>query len=416
MPKSARPLPHRLSLLLVFVLQACGSPVAEVGINSKAAASDFDADFVIQGEFAGSLPVGAALSASSDSAPSSRVGLQVVAQGNGRFRALLFSGGLPGDGWNGQSALEATSQKTGGTLPFAFSNGPTFTLDSLGRQAIGQDASAQSFTLAKSQRTSPTLLQAPPDGAMVLFDGSSLAGWKGATLDSAGFLIPNGAGSTSGAVTDSAFGDFFLHLEFRTPYLPSATGQARGNSGIYIQNRYELQILDSFGIFPADSMEASRHCGAFWEQRRPAVNMSLPPMSWQTYDIEFTAARFAADGSTRISQARVTIRHNGMLIHDNLALINSTLLGQAESPAPGPHRLQWHGSAVAFRNIWMVKRQATNGLRLQSQARGFSLAISPAHSRMNRTGRFENMDLLGRRLFKLSTQTPRLTAIFPAKH
>jgi Domain of Unknown Function (DUF1080) len=335
-------------------------------------------------------------------------GMQVMAQGQDRFRGLFFTGGLPGAGWNGERPLEATALCNAGPCRLTFAGGPNLVIDSLGLAAQGQNGDGAATTLTKMRRESPTLMQAPPQGAVMLFDGTSLTGWKSALLDSSRYLLPTGTGSTAGAITDSSFGDFFLHLEFRIPFLPDAVGQARGNSGIYFQNRYELQILDSFGIFPADTLEASRQCGAIWEHRRPLVNMSLPPMQWQTYDIEFKAARFAADGTTRISQARITVRHNGVVIHDDYALLAPTLLGLPEGPTPGPHRLQWHGQNVVYRNIWLFTGTSTPTLQPLLPRRG--------KSRVKPSFQLEAFDPLGRRLSKSPSHLQQLTSIFPAIH
>jgi hypothetical protein len=149
-------------------------------------------------------------------------------------------------------------------------------------------------------------------------------------------------------------GDFHLHLEFRTPYKPFARGQHRGNSGVYIQRRYEVQVLDSFSL----SGEANE-CGGLYRMKTPEVNMCLPPLSWQTYDIDFTAAKFDADGK-RIAKARLTVVHNGEVIHDDFELPNKTGAGRKESPEPLPIWLQGHGNPVQFRNIWIVERTEKN--------------------------------------------------------
>lgn len=383
-----------LKLAMVWSFMGCHSPMAEA-----AALAGPEYAFTLQGEYAATA---------TGEAQTGAAGLQIVAQGQDRFRGLFFTGGLPGAGWNGEKPLEANAQCISGPCRFTFTGGPNLVVDSLGHAAQGQNAASTSITLTKTRRESPTLMQAPPQGAVVLFDGTSLAGWKSALLDSSRYLLPTGTGSIAGAITDSSFGDFFLHLEFRIPFLPDAVGQARGNSGIYFQNRYELQILDSFGIFPADTIEASRQCGAIWEHRRPLVNMSLPPMQWQTYDIEFKAARFSSDGITRISQARITVKQNGVLIHDDYALLAPTLLGLPEGPTPGPHRLQWHGQNVVYRNIWVFTGSTLPTLQPLLPRRG--------KSRVKPSFQLEAFDPLGRRLSKSPSHLQQLTSIFPAIH
>src|SRR5207245_1293432 len=132
------------------------------------------------------------------------------------------------------------------------------------------------------QRQSPTLGQCAPWGAIVLFDGSNADHFKDGKIED-GLL-------KEGCETKYAYGDFQLHIEFRLPYLPAARGQGRANSGVYIQSRYEMQVLDSFGLEGSDN-----ECGSLYKQRRPDLNMCLPPLVWQTYDIWFRSPRFGSD-------------------------------------------------------------------------------------------------------------------------
>ncbi len=132
--------------------------------------------------------------------------------------------------------------------------------------------------------------------------------------------------------------------------MPHAVGQARGNSGMYLQGRYECQILDSFGL------ESKNHdCGGIYSIAEPIVNMCFPPLAWQTYDVDFTAARYDPSGQ-KTKNARVTIKHNGVVIHDDLELPHGTPGKHPEGPGPGILYLQGHGNPVVFRNIWAVKR------------------------------------------------------------
>jgi hypothetical protein len=151
-------------------------------------------------------------------------------------------------------------------------------------------------------------------------------------------------------VSKQKFTDFFLHIEFRTPFMPDQTGQKRGNSGVYLQGRYEVQVLDSYGLEGADN-----ECGGIYKVARPRVNMCAPPLQWQTYDITFTAARFDT-GGIKVTPARITVIHNGIPIHENLILPGPTggALDQNENKAGGI-MLQDHGNLVQFRNIWVVE-------------------------------------------------------------
>jgi len=197
-----------------------------------------------------------------------------------------------------------------------------------------------------------------PPSAFFLFDGSSTSAWVMARdgspcrweIDGDGAMVVNvGSGSIR---TRDAFADFLLHVEFAVPNNPPQfTGQARGNSGVYLQGRYEVQVHDSFGLEPADNL-----CGAIYSKAAPRVNAARPAEEWQTYLIEFTAPRWSADG-TKQANARISVHHNGILIHDDFEIDGTTGGGAPEAPTPGPILLQDHGdSRVRFRNIWIVPR------------------------------------------------------------
>ena len=199
--------------------------------------------------------------------------------------------------------------------------------------------------LSRVERKSPTLGAKPPAGATVLFDGTSADSWNGGRVTEDGLLM-------AGCTSKPSFRDFSLHLEFQTPFMPAARGQGRGNSGVYLQNRYELQVLDSFGLEGLDN-----ECGGFYSIKAPAVNMCYPPLAWQTYDIDFTAARFD-DAGKKTKNAVVSARHNGVPIHDNFELPKLTPGGlPQESPGEGPFQLQDHGNPVRYRNIWVVEKK-----------------------------------------------------------
>lgn len=270
-------------------------------------------------------------------------GLQVISLGDNRFDGVLYRGGLPGAGWNRTDKQKLSGEAAGIGVIFV-GEGYSITAYS-GRAAVFNYAGQSLGTLPRIERTSPTMGLAPPPGATILFDGQNTDNLQGAKVTPDGVLL-------AGVLTKMPVQDFRLHLEFRTPYMPFARGQARGNSGVYIQQRYELQILDSFGLEGVEN-----ECGGLYKQTKPDLNMALPPLAWQTYDIWFTAARFAEDGKTKTSPARITALHNGVAIHSNRALANKTGGGKQEGPEAFPINLQDHGNPVAFRNIWLVPGQ-----------------------------------------------------------
>lgn len=147
------------------------------------------------------------------------------------------------------------------------------------------------------------------------------------------------------------FTDFQLHLEFKVPYMPNARGQGRGNSGVFLQGRYEIQVLDSFG-----KEEPGRgDCGAVYNKAAPLLNACKRPLQWQTYDITFRAPRFDSEGK-KTENARVSVFQNGICIQNNQEIDGPTwgnTFGDLKDP--GPIVLQDHGNAVEYRNIWVIK-------------------------------------------------------------
>jgi hypothetical protein len=198
------------------------------------------------------------------------------------------------------------------------------------------------------------MLQTPRDTAVVLFDGKDLSNWTKLDGEAPAWEIADGAMTvTAGGgdiVTRERFTDFLLHLEFMTPDMPDATGQAKGNSGVFLQGRYEIQVLDSYGI----DVPGKGDCGAIYNQFASLVNACKPPLEWQTYDVIFRAARVGESGEIE-ENARVTVLQNGIVIQNNVEMLGATGGATDEDAAePGPLRLQDHGNPVKYRNIWIV--------------------------------------------------------------
>jgi hypothetical protein len=191
-----------------------------------------------------------------------------------------------------------------------------------------------------------------PRDAVVLFDGKDLSKWqKYPDGGEAKWTVADGYMEVAGGdiITKDKFRDMKLHLEFMPPYMPDAKGQARGNSGVFVMNNYEVQVLDSYGL---PKLEVG-DCAALYSKKTPDKNAAKPPAQWQTYDIDFTAPKFDASGK-KTSNARITIFWNGEKVHDNVELDGPLPGGAGEKPEGGGIRLQDHGNPVRFRNIWVV--------------------------------------------------------------
>ena len=291
------------------------------------------ADFKVQGEYLGRMTLGGS---------PARAGAQVIALGEGKFDLVLYTGGLPGDGWKrGDKRQKASGETKDGETSFT-GEGFTAKLKD-GAIELADSGGTRAGGLKKIDRESKTLGAKAPEGAIVLFDGKSADKFKGGKIVMEDLLAV-------GCETIEKFGDHTLHLEFRTPFMPKARGQARGNSGVYAQGRYEIQVLDSFGLEGENN-----ECGGIYSIAKPAVNMCYPPLAWQTYDIDFTAAKYD-DAGKKVKNARITVKHNGVVIHDDLELTKGTPGKYEEGPDPAPLYLQDHGNPVHFRNIWAVKK------------------------------------------------------------
>ena len=268
-------------------------------------------------------------------------GAQVIALGEDKFRLVTYKGGLPGAGWDKETKNEVEGKRDGNKIVFAGKDDFKAELAD-GKLAI-TTAGGGPYTMAKTSRTSPTLGAKAPQGAIVLFDGSNADEWAGGHKDDRGLLA-------AGTKTRRTFKNFTLHAEFLLPFKPLGRGQDRGNSGVYLQDRYEVQVLDSFGL-----KGENNECGGIYTKTKPAVNMCFPPLVWQTYDIDFEAAHFDADGK-KAKNAVATVKHNGVVIHDKFEIDGSTGGGQNEEPTPGAIQLQGHGNPVFYRNIWIVEK------------------------------------------------------------
>lgn len=227
----------------------------------------------------------------------------------------------------------------------------------------GQDV-AGTFAMEKTIRLSPTLGKKAPEGAIVLFNGKDLSQWEHARrqpgVEKVQWILKDGAmevkpRSGGGIITKQKFGDVKLHLEFRTPFMPKARGQGRGNSGVYLQGRYEVQILDSYGL-----EGKGNECGGIYGVGAPWFNMCAPPTQWQTYDITFRAPRFKANGE-KIRGALLTVWHNGKEIQREAeAMKPTTAAPDRTESGPGGIYLQDHSNPVQYRNIWLVELAPTD--------------------------------------------------------
>ena len=269
-------------------------------------------------------------------------GVQVIALGDDKFRAVIHKGGLPGAGWDKSPKTEIEGKRDGEVINFtnasltcSLAKG-TFTIKS---------EKGDGGVMKKVHRTSPTLGAKPPEGAVVLFDGTSAAAWQNGKIDDRNFL-------KCGTKSKDIFTNFTFHIEFFLPFKPYGRGQDRGNSGVYFQDRYEVQVLDSFGL-----KGENNECGGIYTKHKPAVNMCFPPLVWQTYDVDFEAAKFDDTGH-RTKNAVMTVKHNGVLIHDKVEINGTTTASGIGSVTPvgGPFQLQDHGNPIYYRNIWLVRK------------------------------------------------------------
>lgn len=345
-----------LALFPGFVWAAPGSD----GVWTSVEAKDLPADFAFQGEYEGKIG-------------EQKYGVQVISLGKGEFQAVFYPGGLPGDGWTKKDRSLLAGTMSGEIVNFSPADGkrrylaaksdefsavknfpPSGKLPDYDKitgnteSIVVVQPSGQVSSLKRVSRKSPTLGKKPSKDAIVLFDGSNKDAWNGGRLDETTKLL-----NTDGKDirTKQKFMNYKIHVEFMLPYRPDARGQGRGNSGFYQVDHYEVQILDSFGLEGVNN-----ECGGVYTLANPDVNMCLPPLTWQTYDVEFTNA-VADENGKKEKPARLTVYHNGVKIHDNIELKGRTG-GSRNEPegTPGVLKLQGHGNPLQFRNIWIVEK------------------------------------------------------------
>ncbi|MBD54631.1 MAG: hypothetical protein CMM05_06055 [Rhodopirellula sp.] len=331
----------RYLLTTVFLAFACTSTlIAENNAKGPAFTEPpkGDKDFALMGEFLGEItPV---------DGEKETLGLQLRSLGDGSFDAQSFLGGLPGQDKHKPEAFRMIGQRSDDFV--VLSGGPWVMIVEKDHCLLVDRKGNKIGKLNRLQRSSPSMGALPPEDAIVLFDGKNVDQFSNAQMTKDGLLM-------QGADLKPMFQDFNLHVEFRIPYMPKAEGQSRGNSGLYLQSRYECQVLDSFGL---DRLQNG--LGSLYRFKKPDVNMALPPLSWQTYDVQFTAPRWAADGS-KVRNARITSWINGVKVQDNVELPNKTGAGQQEEPILLPTKFQDHGDPVRFRNVWLVDRGLATG-------------------------------------------------------
>ncbi len=337
-----------LGFSLVTVLQIFGD---EVYVHPEKAHEE-QRSFRLQGEYRGKIQ-------------QSEVGLQVLHVTGSTFHGSLFSGGLP-DGTSSRDVQSIGNAKLRNEGLVFEKNSTSYRVQN--GSVVVHSENNEIGRLERVTRTSPTLGKSPPEDAVHLFDGSSssLKNWNGGERSGNGFL-------KEGTHTRQKFGDFRLHMEFRLPYKPGKrpSNQDRGNSGVYIYDRYEIQLLETFGLpyyrYKSDRWKKkfkqhlgynpqsgrSRWCGAFYAYRSPRLNATYPPLTWQTFDVEFRAPRI--ENGEKVKNARVTVWQNGIKTHERV-LEHGTGAGKGKNPvSEGGIYLQDHGNPIRFRNIWIVE-------------------------------------------------------------
>jgi hypothetical protein len=341
---------HRQSSSLgVWCLLAIGATLCTGGVTVAAQVAppgppatsllEVDEDYAFQGEYTGALGmVGAG--------PWQVVGLQVAARGGGDYIATEYYGGLPGAGWYGGQKQYLKGRREPDRLTLMLGDRPRYEVADGIAWFIDENGDKLTW-LRKVDRISRTLGQIPPPNAVVLFDGHDTSRLEHAHLTPDGLL-------KEGVFTRDEYQDYFLHVEFQLSYMPYARGQGRSNSGVLLQGR-EVQILDSFAL-----EGAANECGAIYGFYRPEINMCLPPLAWQTYDIDFRSARFNVRGQMT-ENAWFTVWHNGYAVQEHVPVWHMTGKRGPDTPELRPIEFQSHHNPVRFRNIWLVVNSRAAG-------------------------------------------------------
>ncbi len=298
--------------------------------------------------------------------PEKTMGFQVIARGEKDFAVVGYQDGLPGAGWDRSKArFFGTGELKDGKLVIT---GEKMNIPRKGDEADVVFNDEQKATLLVGSfedgkyyldfkghneiqrvvRTSETCGKKAPEGAIVLFDGSN--------TDAFASNVKLSDKQENAFFSDALLKPFekdrpfTLHLEFMLSFMPNALGQARSNSGVYLQEEYECQVLDSFGLEGENN-----ECAGFYQQLKPIVNACLSPLTWQTYDFDVTPAKFDENGE-KIANAVITVKHNGITVHEKAVLEHETPGGKTEKTEAGEARgiyLQGHGNQVQYRNIWI---------------------------------------------------------------
>lgn len=248
----------------------------------------------------------------------------------------------------------------------------------------------------------------PPSDAIILFDGKDMSAWEnGDKWPVKDGYVSVGKGDVT---TKQKFGDCQLHIEWSAPTPPKGHSQQRGNSGVFLQDRYELQVLDSY----KDETYFDGQASAMYKQTPPMANAMRPPGEWNTYDVVWVAPKFKDDGSLE-SSAYITVLHNGVLTQNHFALEGATPFNQApkyEKHGKLPIHLQDHGNPVRYRNIWLREYKPAEGKRerapfFHDHATGKDTPVSEIQSKVQGAISFDGKPVQGGRLLMLATGANR---------